>query len=156
MKIVNKICRTEFFLFGCAGTLGFIVDYLTILLCVQGLLLSPYIARFFSFIAAVLTTYLINIAFTFSTRIKEGGNVPGLLSYVSTMSFGICINYATYAFVLFLNLPIPLNFSLLLAMGMGSLTGLIFNYFLCRTVLFRRQHDPGIRGYFNKKSSTYE
>lgn len=139
MLMVNKIYRTEFFLFICAGTAGFVVDYLILLSCVQGLLLSPYIARVFSFIAAVLTTYIINKKVTFSTRIKQGGNTPGLLSYTAAMLLGLCVNYATYALMIYAAVSIPLRLRLLLAVGVGSLAGMVLNFALCRVVLFRKK-----------------
>lgn len=138
MLNINKIYRTEIFLFICAGTAGFVIDYLAVLLCVQSLFLSPYVARVFSFIAAVLTTYTINKRITFSARIKEGSKTPGLLSYTGTMLLGLCINYAVYAIIIYVAISIPLQLRLLFAVGMGSLAGMALNFILCRTVLFRK------------------
>lgn len=141
MQMTHKICRSEFFLFICAGTAGFIVDYLTVLLCVQGFHVSPYLARIFSFVAAVLTTYVINKKFTFATRIKEGSKTPGFLSYTGAMLLGLCANYAVYGFVIYAADPLPLGLRLLLAVGAGSLAGMSLNFILCRVVLFRKTTD---------------
>lgn len=125
----TKLCRTEFFRFACAGGVGFITDYLTLLLCVQTLMFSPYLSRLFSFMAAVITTYILNRTFTFSTRIMQGSRIPGFLSYTGTMILGLCLNYAVYAIILYVTFSMHLNLKLLLAVGSGSLAGMGLNFF---------------------------
>jgi len=143
--MLTPLSLTEFFRFICAGIAGFVADYLTVLLCVQGLMLSPYPARVFSFMAAVLTTYAINRRFTFSARIRAGSKSPGLLSYMSAMLIGLCANYGVYAAALgMLPAIIPLRLRLFLAVGAGSLAGMGVNFLLCRGVLFtQRKADAG-------------
>ncbi len=112
-------------------------DYLTVLLCVQVFMLSPYLSRFFSFLAAVLTTYTFNKKITFSTRIERGARTPGLLSYTGAMLLGLCGNYAIYVAVL--HIVLPSSIGLLFAVGAGSLAGMGINFLLCHMVLFRKR-----------------
>jgi putative flippase GtrA len=135
--MIAKLFRAEFFRFVCAGSAGFIVDYLTVLFCVQCLLLSPYISRVFSFLAAVSATYVLNKKFTFAARIRKTDRDPGLLPYALLMLFGLCVNYAAYLFVLYAVSFLPLQLRLLIAVGAGSLAGMGVNFFMCRVFLFR-------------------
>jgi len=140
--MLTQLSRTEFFRFACTGTVGFVADYLIVLLCVQGFMLSPYLARIFSFMAVVLTTYVMNKKFTFAARIKEGSRTPGVLPYTGAMLWGLCVNYGAYVAALsILPLGMSLELRLLLAVGIGSLSGMGVNFFVCRAVLFKQQKE---------------
>lgn len=138
MKLPRRLYQSELFRFMLAGTAGFAVDYCTVLFCVKALGMSPYLARFFSFLAAVATTYVINTRFTFSRRISEGGKTPGLLPYLLCMLAGLAVNYACYAvgYKVLENL-LPVAAVLLLTVGMGSLAGMLVNFALCRFCLYK-------------------
>ena len=91
-----------------------------------------YLGRLFSFMCAVTFTWLANRYYTFkstnSRLLREWGQ------FVFANSFGGSINYGVYvlallAHPLFTDIPV-------LAVGLGSLAGLLVNYTLSNKIVF--------------------
>ncbi len=123
--------------FAFVGVCGFLVDYAVVLLIVSGFGGSPYLARFFSFMAAVATTCLLNSKLTFREQKAKYSGVHGFLVYTGLMLFGLVCNYAAYALLLRFVFPSPPTaFALLLAVACGSLAGMFVNFALCHFWFF--------------------
>ena len=127
-----KVFR-ELFLFGLAGLIGFIVDSGVLYLLKASL--GLYYGRLFSFICAVLTTWILNRHLTFSQR-SSGLSLTGEFSrYFGLMLGGGVVNYATYAalvyFVEFVaRQPVW-------GVAAGSCAGMLVNYLTARFFVFR-------------------
>ncbi len=132
----------EFLLFVAAGGTGFAVDYLVVLGLVVGLGTHPMLARVFSFICAVWTTWLLNTRLTFAGRIAQGARPSGFFSYAAAMLLGLAANYAVYWVCLHWLRFLPEALRLLLAVGCGSAAGLGVNFLSCHKVLFKRRDRP--------------
>ena len=125
------------------GTIGFIVDAgLLVLLMAAGL--GHYSARFVSFMVAVCVTWWLNRTFTFRAPKQSGParNAPimkELVTYVLFQSAGIVINFGIYSILIersaiFYDLPA-------LAVAVGSLAAMVFNFATARWIVFRSGTD---------------
>ncbi|CNL80459.1 GtrA-like protein [Yersinia aldovae] len=128
-----KILR-EFFFFGISGIIGFLVDT-AVLYLLRGCW-GPFIARGFSFFAAVLVTWLFNRAITFKKK-RSGMNPQNeFFSYLLLMLGGGVINYGLYswlitAYKIVLENPI-------IGIAAGSIAGMVVNLATSRFILFRK------------------
>ncbi|HLW93197.1 MAG TPA: GtrA family protein [Roseiarcus sp.] len=111
------------------GTIAFCVDVGLTVLIAAGLGVSPYIARPPAVVAATLTGFLLNRAFTFRA---SGGHWPSeLLRYGLVAASGQAVNYAVYAACLFVAHALGLEATALLiafcvACGSGIAMALTF------------------------------
>lgn len=126
------------FIFGLVGIAGLAVDS-AILLALNGWL-GPYVARLFSFAAAVLTTWVLNRRFTFSTRQSGVGLWYELGRYFVAMLGGGAVNYATYA-ALVAGTAMVARWPVLGVVA-GSLAGMGVNFTLARLFVFAQPADP--------------
>ena len=124
----------RFFLFGFVGIVGFLVDtgvlYLIKDLC------GLYVARIFSFIAAVLTTWVLNRLITFK---QDGSGLTKLnefFAYFFLMLFGGVVNYLTFA-LLVANFDSVIRHPIV-GVALGSIAGLMVN-FLTANNLFEKK-----------------
>jgi putative flippase GtrA len=129
--------------FALTGALGFLVDAGVLHLIVTRWGTSLYLARGCSFMCAVMTTWLINRAVTFSA-------IPGLrrelltewAAYVVASLGGGCINYVVFAAAVRLS---PLLHQIpSIAVGIGTIAGMVFNFVVYATYVFpaRAERDP--------------
>jgi putative flippase GtrA len=114
----------RFFLFGFVGIVGFLVDtgvlYLIKDLC------GLYLARIFSFIAAVFTTWVLNRLITFK---QDGSGLTRLnefFAYFFLMLFGGMVNYLTFA-LLVAKFEFVIRYPIV-GVAAGSIAGLIVNF----------------------------
>ena len=129
---LSRLCR-----FAAVGVVGFVTDVATLYLSFLagfGLLSG----RVVSFLAAATVTWFLNRTFTF--RPAERPRFREWLGYLSANSIGGAINYGLYAllvtgFELFSSLPV-------LAVAIGSVAGLLINYALSHTLVFRSSPKP--------------
>lgn len=97
---------------------------------------GPFIARGFSFFAAVLVTWLFNRAITFKKK-RSGMNPQNeFFSYLLLMLGGGVINYGLYswlitAYKIVLENPI-------IGIAAGSIAGMVVNLATSRFILFRK------------------
>ncbi len=128
--MIAKLWSLQFIRFGLVGTVGFVVD--TAVLYAARPWLGLYLGRVLSFIAAVLSTWLLNRRFTFQASqlsVHQEG-----LRYFALMVIGGGVNYAAYALCLQL-------FSLahdypILAVAAGSLSGMLVNFFTSKHLVY--------------------
>ncbi|SHK20292.1 Putative flippase GtrA (transmembrane translocase of bactoprenol-linked glucose) [Shimia gijangensis] len=106
------------------GAVGFLVDagLLFLLTSMGG---DPYLTRILSFSVAVVVTWAGSQYWTFSDQ-KTGSISARFLKYFGIQSFGMAVNYLTFAAVLWVLSPTPLN--AVLATMAGSLIALAVNF----------------------------
>lgn len=122
----------QLFRFAVVGTLGFFVDAALLhLLYPYG---GFYWSRAFSFLAAVMVTWLGNRMWTFRTRsvsmplMKEG------TYYLALMLLGGCANYIVYVACIRYSTYMTTYPSL--AVAIGSLSGLLINWVSTRYFIY--------------------
>lgn len=123
----------EFLLFGIAGVCGFVVD--TAVLYALEEALGPFYARGVSFLAAVLTTWLINRAFAFRERSSAMSRKREFLLYLVLMLAGGMANYGVYSWLV-VSYPLVQQ-HLVIGVAIGSIAGMIINFVVSRYVLYR-------------------
>jgi len=142
MLMWKRIPR-ELFWFGVGGAIGFVVDAGIVQLLVSKADANPYIARLFSFLCAATSTWLFNRRYTFPSR---GGHTlfGEWTRYMTAMSFGFALNYATYALVVFYSSFVHAWPSI--AVAAGSLPGSLVNFTGARQWAFPLQRDGLVQG----------
>lgn len=119
--------------FGIVGAAGFVVDA-SVLYVSLHFGSGYYFGRALSFLLAVWTTWQLNRRFTFSVRDRknvwrEGGK------YLMAMSVGGIVNYATYCALV---ATLPKHWFLpLLSVAVGSVAGLMVNFFIARHWVYK-------------------
>ncbi|MCQ9148417.1 GtrA family protein [Brucella sp. BTU2] len=106
-----------------AGGVGFLVDF-SLLNWMLLLGLGSILGRLISFSAAVLFTFYINRNFTFRS---EGNLISQFRKYIVGSLFGLCVNWAIYAFALNYSSP---QISLIIASALAMVVNFIFYRFL--------------------------
>lgn len=131
----------QLFWFGVGGAIGFVVDAGIVQLLVSKADANPYIARLFSFLCAATSTWLFNRRYTFPDR---GGHTlfGEWTRYMTAMSFGFALNYATYALVVFYSSFVHAWPSI--AVAAGSLPGSLINFTGARQWAFPRERDAAV------------
>lgn len=116
------------------GALGFLVDVgiLNLLYPQFGF----YLGRFFSFLAAVLFTWIGNSIWTFEKKQHNGISLIEGIFYLFLMSIGGIINFGIYSYLIGQTNPMKIYPSL--AVAAGSLSGLIFNWIGSNYFLYKQ------------------
>ncbi len=116
------------------GTIGFLVDAVflqTLFLLGYG----PFISRAFSVVIAMTATWYLNRTIVFRTSNARGSEY---LRHLAAQSVGMIVNVGVYAGLL-LALP-ALQELPVIALIVGSLAAMVFNYFSAKFWTFRREH----------------
>ena len=134
--------RSEFFRFAFVGTFAAGVDAGVLALAIEGAGLDPYAGRVVSYLAAATFAWAFNRWLTFRDA-HRGGIVWQWLRYLSSGLAGGLVNYGVYSLIVAAsqNLDLPALMKALapyVAVGFGSLLGLVINFTLARTLVFRR------------------
>ena len=122
----------QFSRFLAIGSLGFIIDAATFQILWQ-LGASIVVARLIAFIAALISTFLLNRSYTF-----EQGDLPiatQFIKYFLASSTGGAINLTTF-FIIYYWLPIAVSIPLI-ALVSASIAGLVANFTLYSIYVFR-------------------
>lgn len=128
----------SFFVFGLVGVAGLVVDSAILMALHEAL--GPYVARLFSFVAAVATTWALNRRFTFAHRTSGQSLGQEFTRYFLAMLGGGAVNYLTFA-VLVASLDLVARWPVLGVVA-GSLAGMGVNFTLARVFVFARPADP--------------
>ncbi len=125
--------KSELICFSLVGMAGFFVDA-GIVWVLTRIGLDPIMAQIYAFTVAVTVTWLLNRKFTFAHRARHNW-IREWLHYVAANSVGAAVNNGVYVLLvltvaLFSKEPV-------LAVAMGSLAGLIFNFTASRYLVFR-------------------
>lgn len=124
----------ELALFTFVGGIGFVVD-VGVLYAVRDVL-GLYLGRIVSFLAAALTTWVLNRRLTFRGRSSSLSAHKEAAVYVAIMMGGGFANYLTYAVAIYHSAVAAAHPAL--AVAAGSLAGLGINWGSARVLLFKR------------------
>ncbi len=127
----------EFLRFAGTGALGFAVDSALLLAFTGGLGWPPLMSRLASFAVALVSTWLINRAWTFRASAKSPRAIGAeFAGYGAVQMTGGVANFAIYALIISLIGHEPLQ--LLVALATGAAAGLGINYVGARRFVFGR------------------
>jgi putative flippase GtrA len=131
----------QLLLFAVAGTIGFVVDA-GVLVWVHALL-GAYFGRLLSFFCAVITTWLINRSLTFRHQRDAKPLHREFSLYFLTTLGGGAVNLAGYSLLVYLfDLSVR---GLPLAVAVGSLAGMLVNFWLSRRFVFTAGKEDAAR-----------
>lgn len=128
MKVVR-----ELLLFGLVGVIGFLVD--SGILYLLKSFLGLYYGRLFSFIAAVVTTWILNRQLTFSERVSGLSLFREFSRYLGLMLGGGVVNYVIYALLVYFVEIVARQ--PVWGVAVGSCAGMTVNFLLARYFVFR-------------------
>lgn len=123
----------QFIAFGVVGIIGLCFDVL--ILYFLNPFFGPFISRAFSFLGAVIVTWVLNRRFTFKGRTSNLALVSEFFSYFALMFFGGVVNYTFYAW--FVANSQYIFDHLYIGVGLGSLAGMLVNFLTSRFLLYR-------------------
>jgi len=129
----------QFIKFGIVGTIGFFVDSCALYGFMDFLEFDLYAGRLASYLVAATTTWALNRAYTFSSSKGKSSNKRKQWGkFLLVNSIGGFVNYGVYAFLV--SIYAIFNSFPVLAIAAGSVSGLFFNFFLSRKIVFRHAH----------------
>ena len=127
----------QFLRFGLVGIIGFLVDATVLHLALWLIQLDFYSGRLLSYLAAATTTWLLNRRFTFGDASARPGQQ--WLRFLMVNGLGGGINYTVYALLVFFS-PLFRN-APVLAVALGSLSGLLLNFAGSKWLVFQAKAD---------------
>ena len=133
---------TQFLLFAVSGTLGFLVDSLTLYL-LKGAL-GLYLARAVSFLAAVFFTWLFNRSLTFRHQRSGYSWLSEFGVYLALMAAGGSVNYLVFSLLVFF-LPV-VHAEPIIGVAAGSIAGKFVNWVTSKYFLFRKRKPASQAG----------
>lgn len=131
--------RREALRFAAAGVAGLVAD-VALLYVALALGLGFYAGRVVSFLGAVWVTWQINRRYTFHGE-RSGSVWLEWWRYLLAMAGGGVLNYAVYSLVVWLLRgwpPLPPVLLPMLAVGSGSLAGMVLNFASAKFFVFQR------------------
>jgi putative flippase GtrA len=136
-RFVAWLSKVPILRFGVIGALGMPVDWSVLQLCVHWGT-GPYWGRIISWLCAATFTWVGNRYFTFpDTRARTfTGTVREWARFLAANAVGGLVSVGLYS-VLVRYAPPPFN-DLTVALVTGVLAGLVFNFTLSKTLVFRR------------------
>lgn len=137
--------RSQLLRFALVGAAGFFVDEGVLALMHGAIGLDPFTARAISILTTMTFTWWGNRTLTFREHAARGPArmLQEWLRFVGANSLGASINYATYAALLHFAPPPFDNAYLATAIGVG--VGMISNFTLSKTLVFRAHRPDGER-----------
>jgi putative flippase GtrA len=132
------LLRHAFIRFGLVGAAGYVVDAAVLALATGQLGMDPYRGRVLSIAVAMTATWLGNRYFTFAEKRARGSAAAiaqEALKFAGANLIGAVVNYGVYA-ALVAWAPGPWN-NVFVAQVIGVLAGLVFNFTLSKTLVFR-------------------
>lgn len=141
-KVIGALSRLSILRFAVIGALGMPVDWLVLQLMVHWGT-GPYIGRVLSWFCAASFTWLGNRYFTFAATRARGlpATLREWLRFLAANAVGGLVNVGLYS-VLVRFAPPPFN-DLTVALVLGVLLGLTFNFILSKKLVFRRDAYKG-------------
>jgi putative flippase GtrA len=135
-KLLGALSRLSVLRFAIIGALGMPVDWLVLQLMVHWGT-GPYLGRVLSWFCAASFTWAGNRYFTFAaTRARSlAGTAKEWLRFLAANAVGGLVNVGLYS-VLVRFAPPPFN-NLTVALMLGVLLGLVFNFTLSKKVVFK-------------------
>jgi putative flippase GtrA len=137
VSLARALARLSILRFAVIGALGMPVDAGVLWLMTHRVGLDPYSGRVVSWLSAATFTWIGNRYFTFGAR-RAKGLIPALgewLRFLAANAVGGLVNVGLYS-TLVRFAPPPAN-NLYVALVLGVLAGLIFNFTLSKTLVFK-------------------
>ena len=136
-QVLQRLSASRFLRFSAVGVAGFFVNEAALALAHELLGVGPHLGWLIAFIPAVTFTWWGNRKLTFADKASEGhrGMLAEWARFVATNSLGAAANFAVYA-LLIADAPYPLNIPYI-ALAVGILVGLAFNFTLSKKLVFR-------------------
>lgn len=123
----------EFFRFAFIGALGFIVDALALVFAREIMGWGLYVGRIFSYLIAASFTWFCNRKYTF--RSQDDFLLGEWFRFLNANALGGVVNYLVYAAAI--RVAGEEGYFYIVAVGLGSLSGLLFNFTMSRKLVFR-------------------
>ena len=135
--IIRKLYDSRFMRFAFVGGTGVFVNEAVLALAHELAHIGPRLGWFVAFFPTVTYTWWGNRKLTFAEHASDGhvGMLSEWARFVLTNSVGAAANYIVYV-LLIGNAPYPLNIPYL-ALAVGILVGLVFNFTLSKKLVFR-------------------
>ena len=142
MSLLKSLSRFSILRFAVIGALGMPVDAGVLWLMIHVARLDPYSGRVISWLCAASFTWVGNRYFTFRERRARGlvGAVREWLRFLAANAVGGLVNVGLYS-CLVRFAPPPVN-NLYVALVVGVLAGLGFNFTLSRLMVFKTPTPP--------------
>ena len=126
-KLINKLFQRKIFRFATVGLIGFVVDYLTLQFFYLIIGFPIMLSRTLSFLFAVLSNWLLNRKWTFSSH-KEANLKKQYSKFLMASAVAAIPNLVIFK-ILIMWLPQG-QLSILLALVAGILVGFVVNFLL--------------------------
>ncbi|MGC9193674.1 MAG: GtrA family protein [Thermoplasmata archaeon] len=123
--------------FGISGVAGFLVDSGIVALCTQTVGMGPIPSQSVAFSVAVTVTWLINRYWTFAEHASDRW-VQEWLRYIAANSLGAAVNNVVFAALILTTILFRRN--PVLAVAIGSLSGMGFNFLSSKNLIFIKRH----------------
>lgn len=136
-QLINWSRSSRFLRFAAVGATGVLVNEATLLLAHGVCGAGAYASWFIAFAVGVTYSWWGNRNLTFADRASEGhiSMLAEWARFVATNSFGAAVNFAIYSLLLSFAAH-PLNIPYV-ALVIGILAGLVFNFILSNKLVFR-------------------
>lgn len=135
---IGWLLRHPLLRFSMVGGAGYVVDAAMLAVATKLWELDPYTGRILSIAVAMIVTWTGNRYFTFANR-RARGSLTAIaregLTFAGANMVGAAVNYSIYA-LLVAYAPAPWS-NVFAAQVIGVLAGLVFNFTLSRTLVFR-------------------
>lgn len=137
VSLVKKLHGNSFVRFGLVGGAGFFVNEAALLIAHGALHAGPNLSWLIAFAPSVTFTWWGNRKLTFAAHASRGlrAGMAEWARFVATNSLGALANFLVYA-ALIRWAPKPLSVAYI-ALGVGVLAGMVFNYTLSKKLVFR-------------------
>ena len=130
--LVSKKTFKQFIRFGIVGTSALIFETCLIFILFE-IGITPKYSRIITIPLAILLTWYFNRNFTFNN--KNPKKFRQYIKYFFVIMFGILINYSVYLY--FLDLLKAIQFSYVIALCLGSLSSMVFNFWISKFYTFK-------------------
>jgi putative flippase GtrA len=144
LHLVRSLQLRTYLWFGLTGVLGFLVDAGVLHSLVSGSNTNLYLARACSFTCAATTTWIMNRIVTFAAPQRRARALAAeWTAYLAASLGGGGVNYLVFA--LAVRLSPPLRQTPTIAVALGTLAGMSFNYLMYSRYVFRpvKPDSPG-------------
>lgn len=139
----RRLCaRSQFLRFALVGVLGFLVDLLVLQVSIGIIGLGPVAGRLVSYLCAATTTWAVNRRVTFPEQRSDSALLHEWALFLMSNAAGGGVNLGFYWFLVTSN--IPLFSSPVIALAVGSVAGLLFNFLASKHVVFSARSKRGL------------
>lgn len=134
--------RSQFLRFALVGIVGLFVDLLVLQVSIRIIGLGPVFGRLVSYLCAATTTWAINRRVTFPDQRSDSALLREWGLFLMSNAAGGGVNLGVYWFLVTSN--VPFFSSPGLALAVGSIAGLLFNFLASKHVVFSARSKRGL------------